>query len=82
VRLIHAVVSRDGFRDITSNLNRWALLDQFLALALNRRARLLVLPGGFFTAHDRTEMLRLIEEVGQRARKARVGVLGGIDLEL
>jgi len=81
VRLIHVIVSRVGFRNPASNPDRWALLDQFLALAARLGARLLVLPGGFLAALDRTEMLRFINEVGQRADRAGFAVLGGIDLD-
>jgi hypothetical protein len=80
MRLIHVVVSRVGFRDLASNPVRWALLDQLLELARRESARLLVLPGGYLAAADRAEMLGFIDDIGQRAGRVGVAVLGGIDL--
>lgn len=81
MRFIHVVVSSVGFRDPESNPDRWALLDQLLALAGRRRAQLLVLPGGYLTAHDPPEMRRFIREVGRHVDRTGVAVIGGIDLD-
>jgi hypothetical protein len=80
MRLVHVVISRVGFRDPACNPDRWALLDQFLELARSENARLLVLPGGFLAAADQAEVLVFIDDIGQRAGRAGVAVLGGIDL--
>src|SRR5580704_6239373 len=80
MRLVHVVISRFGFRDPASNPDRWALLDQFLGLARSENARLLVLPGGFLAAADQAEVLAFIDDIGHRAGRAGVAVLGGIDL--
>ena len=80
LRFIHVVASSDGFRIPSSNEDRWNVLDQLLSIADKRSARLLVLPGGYFTAQHEAEVLALSEECDRRVNGRTIALIGGIDL--
>ena len=80
MKIIHTVVSADGFRDVKSNRPRIALLKQLVKLGEHMAANVLVLPAGFLTASTENELPTQIEPIADLADLAHLGIIGGIDV--
>jgi hypothetical protein len=80
MRLVQTIASNVGFRDPAHNPRRLTLLDELLEIAHRRKAKLLMLPGGFLTVRTEAEIPGTIAEAARRADAAKVAVFGGIDV--
>jgi len=81
VIMLQTLVSRTGFREPTSNVERLAMLDELLEVAVGERADLLVLPGGYLAAETEGRVASMVGEVERRAEASRVAVIGGVDVQ-
>jgi hypothetical protein len=80
MKLIHTVVSADGFRDSTRNPQRLRVLDELLKKATEHDAQLLVVPAGFFAARDQEECDQIVQKASRLAAQASVALIGGVDI--
>jgi hypothetical protein len=80
MKIIHTLVSADGFRDATNNPLRMAMLEQLVKLGEGNGANVLVLPAGFLTTSTERELPGQLERIGEIADLARLGIIGGIDV--
>lgn len=80
MRLMQVIVSNVGFREPDHNPERLEALDRVLAVACEKSADLVMLPGGYLTATSVAEVPDVIAEVECRANAADVTVIGGVDV--
>jgi hypothetical protein len=80
VKLLQAIVSNAGFRELEANAARFDALDRLLAVARDQTADLVMLPGGYLTVKDEGELRGATAVVTPRAVARRVAVALGIDL--
>lgn len=80
MKILHTVVSTEGFRTPSCNAQRLRLLRKLLQLTSENKAQLLVIPGGFFSVRDWHEIDQIIQEAGRLAEEIRVTLIGGADL--
>jgi hypothetical protein len=80
VKLLQTIASNVGFREPEHNGVRFDMLAQLLVIAEEKRADLVMLPGGYLTATSVAEVPGLIAEVQLRAVAADVAVIGGVDV--
>jgi hypothetical protein len=67
MKIIHTVISADGFRDVTVNLPRIALFKELVTLAERNAANVLILPAGFLTVSTEAQLPEQIERFGEFA---------------
>jgi hypothetical protein len=79
MKLLQTIVSGTGFREVDHNPARLDALDRLLGVAREKAADLVMLPGGYLTVNDESELPGVIADVTRRAA-AGVAVALGIDL--
>ncbi len=80
MKYLQTLVSSIGFREITHNDVRWQALTDLLKVAKDQSAELVVLPGGYFTATDESELRRIVLDAASLALESETTLALGVDL--
>ncbi|MBA4192339.1 MAG: hypothetical protein C0467_30580 [Planctomycetaceae bacterium] len=80
MKLIQTIAAGQGFREPEYNPTRLKTLRTLLDAALDQRADLLLLPGGFLTARTERELPSLVAQLTELADVAKLTIAVGVDL--
>jgi len=80
MKLLQTIVSGTGFRVPDHNPTRLDVLRKLLEAVADKRADLLMLPGGYLTAPTERELPGMIAQLTERANGARITIAAGVDL--